>query len=473
MIKVTLSTRPHQPQPSPKDTTIAEPLVEAHGFSWRHASRSNPAFADIDLEIQRGEKILLAGKSGAGKSTLLLALAGILGPEAAEEDGDASGILQVRGTVGMVLQDPDSQVIATRVGDDVAFGCENLGIPREEIWPRVERALKMVGLDVPLNHPTANLSGGQKQRLALAGVIAMGAELIILDEPTANLDPIGVKEVVRAVDTIISETNATLIVVEHRPQHWLPLIERVLYLDHSGLREISAEELPGLPQLSPARPVGEDTPALLETRDLKTRFGPPRNVKLPQAASTVITGVNGSGKTTLALTMAGLLKARGGELITHQDLARGLAKTPYHWRSKDLAQRIGMVFQDPEHQFLARTVEEELHIGPRVMGMAEKEAEARVEELLQRLKLTHLKKANPFSLSGGEKRRLSVATALVCAPALLILDEPTFGQDPETLGEMVHLLRELTDEGITICSVTHDEAFIEALGDHHIEVTAA
>lgn len=463
---MTLSMR----EPSPQITATNMPLVEAHGFSWRHASRSKPAFAAVDLRINKGEKILLAGKSGAGKSTLLLALAGVYGPQAAEEDGDASGTLKVNGTVGMVLQDPDSQVIATRVGDDVAFGCENLQIPREEIWPRVERALKMVGLDIPLNHPTANLSGGQKQRLALAGVIAMGAELIILDEPTANLDPQGVKEVVRAVDTIIKETGATLIVVEHRPAHWLPLMDKVLYLDNEGLREISAEELPGLPDLPHAKPADLSNP-LLATEELRTRFGPPRSVQLPRAASTVITGVNGSGKTTLALTLAGLLKSRGGKMLIHQELARGLAKTPYHWRSKDLAQRIGMVFQDPEHQFLARTVEEELHIGPQVMGMPEAEAQARVEELLSRLRLGHVRKANPFSLSGGEKRRLSVATALVCAPALLILDEPTFGQDPETLGEMVQLLRELTDEGITICSVTHDEAFIKALGDHHIEVS--
>lgn len=134
-------------------------LVEARGLGWRHATRKDPALHDVTLRLERGEKVLLTGHSGAGKSTLLAALAGLLGDA---DDGDQTGTLTVRGTVGMVLQDPDSQVIASRIGDDVAFGCENLRVPREEIWPRVRRALDLVGLDLPLDHPTRHLSGGQK-----------------------------------------------------------------------------------------------------------------------------------------------------------------------------------------------------------------------------------------------------------------------------------------------------------------------
>lgn len=147
----------------------------------------------------------------------------------------------------------------------------------------------------------------------------------------------------------------------------------------------------------------------------------------------------------------------------------GLNTPPHKWRSADLAARIGTVFQDPEHQFVARTVRDELEIGPKIMKV---DASERIEELLDRLRLRHLENANPFTLSGGEKRRLSVATALVAAPKLLILDEPTFGQDPETFTELVTMLRELTDNGISIVSVTHDPDFIAALGDHHIEVSA-
>ncbi|HAM26480.1 MAG TPA: ABC transporter ATP-binding protein, partial [Microbacteriaceae bacterium] len=166
--------------------------VEAKGWGWRHAGRADWAVSGLDLRIEPGERVLLLGASGAGKSTLVHALAGVLG---GDDEGERAGKLLVggvrpedaRGRVGLVLQDPDSQVVLARVGDDVAFGCENLGIARNEIWRRVAGALEAVGLDLPLAHPTSRLSGGQKQRLALAGVLSMRPGLVLLDEPTANL----------------------------------------------------------------------------------------------------------------------------------------------------------------------------------------------------------------------------------------------------------------------------------------------
>lgn len=440
--------------------------VTARDFGWRHASRSQPALHHLNLDIAPGERILLTGDSGSGKSTLLAALAGVLGDET---DGEQEGTLEVDGaTVGLVLQDPDSQVISTRIGDDVAFGCENLGVEHPEIWRRVERALDLVGLDLPLDHPTAHLSGGQKQRLALAGVIAMGATLFLLDEPTANLDPAGQREVVEAVDRVVSETGATLVVVEHRHSRWVPVTDRIFHLGH-GIHEITAAQLPGPPELPPAQPA--TGPTLVAARDLVTQWGSPRNLRVPEGASTVITGANGVGKSTLALTLAGLLPPRSGTLELSEHLRQGLKTPPHRWRSAALANRIGTVFQDPEHQFVARTVAEEMAIGPKVMKQQGPETDARIAQLLDRLRLTELRQANPFTLSGGEKRRLSVATALVSAPRLLILDEPTFGQDPSTFRELVLLLRELTETGVTVVSVTHDPEFIRALGDHHVELT--
>lgn len=445
---------------------ITGAAVTARDFGWRHASRSLPALRAINLDISPGQRVLLTGDSGSGKSTLLAALAGVLGDDS---DGEQTGTLEVDGaTVGLVLQDPDSQVISSRVGDDVAFGCENLGVERTEIWRRVGAALEMVGLDLPLDHPTAHLSGGQKQRLALAGVIAMGATLILLDEPTANLDPFGQREVVEAVDRVVAATGATLVVVEHRHAIWQPIVDRILRLD-DGVQEITAAHLPGRPVLPPAKPATGQ--ALVAARDLVTEFGPPRNLQLPEGASTVITGANGVGKSTLALTLAGLLAPRSGTLELGESLRQGLKTPPHRWRSAALAHRIGTVFQDPEHQFVARTVAEEMAIGPKVMKQEGPETTARIEQLLDRLRLTQLREANPFTLSGGEKRRLSVATALVAAPSLLILDEPTFGQDPGTFRELVLMLRELTDTGVTVVSVTHDPDFIAALGDHRVELT--
>lgn len=489
-------------------------VVEARGFGWRHASRRRPALADVSFRIESGEKVLLLGESGAGKSTLLAAIAGVVG---GEDEGDFSGSLtidghdvrnaaHVRGLVGMVLQDPDSQVIAARVGDDVVFGCENLGLELDEMWRRASEALDMVGLDLPLDHPTEQLSGGQKQRLALAGVIAMGARVIVLDEPTANLDPVGVREVTRAMERVVARTGATLIVVEHRVDTWVDIVDRGLVLSASGellydapITQLLADHGADLartgiwvpegilpPDLRIAVPDKQAVggPPALITYDLasgwSTPIGGPKNVALSSGAGTVITGPNGAGKTTLALTMAGLLPPLCGHVSV-----TGHPGQPHQWTSADLASRIGFVFQDPEHQFLTSTVLDEMLLASRVRAVGGKRRwpwtrlpeasgvdKQRALDLLERLGLEALAAANPFTLSGGQKRRLSVATALLATPDVVILDEPTFGQDRRTFVELTQLLRELCYHGVAVAAITHDELFIRLLGDHHIEVTA-
>lgn len=486
--------------------------IRFEDFTFRHAGRKNPTLEGVNLRIEQGEKVLVLGESGAGKSTLLAALAGLLGDDSeGEQQGrvliDAptpSDPHSIRGVVGMVLQDPDSQVMCTRVGDDVVFGCENLQVPREQMWTRARRALDMVGLDLPFEHPTAQLSVGQKQRLALAGVIAMGAKIIVLDEPTANLDPAGVQEVRDAVAQVVAETSVTLIVVEHRVSTWLEVVDRVVVLGAAErgviadgpAERVLAQQGPQLAQRGvwvPGVPVelGESTPrsvhmaqAALTAENLlvgwESPVGGAHNVSFPLGQSTVITGINGAGKTTLGLTMAGLLKPLDGNVSAHPDLARGASTHPQQWSSAELASRIGFVFQDPEHQFLSRTVREEMLIGPRMMratgrlfrrpGQPSSKDYERVDELLARLRLDHLADAHPFSLSGGQKRRLSVATALVAAPQIILMDEPTFGQDRRTFIELVLLLRELLAAGTTLAAITHDELFIRLMGDHRIEV---
>ncbi|WKD60845.1 Putative HMP/thiamine import ATP-binding protein YkoD [Corynebacterium ciconiae DSM 44920] len=471
--------------------------VRLRNYSWRHGGRKNPTLRSVDLDIEQGERVLVLGQSGAGKSTLLHAIAGVLG---GEDEGDEHGSVsiggrrpeQARGVVGMVLQDPDSQVISSRVGDDVAFGCENLGLDRDEIWRRVPDALEMVGLRLPLEHPTAELSGGQKQRLALAGVIAMGARVIVLDEPTANLDPAGVQDVRDAVIAVAERTGATLIVVEHRVDIWQHHLERAVVVGAEGsivadgpLDTIIAEQgttlaeqgvwVPGVElDLPNARSIPAGQRPALSASELVVgwqRHHPiagPIDLDFPAGCSTVITGDNGAGKSTLALTVAGLLRPLDGEVWVHTHQG---SVSPHRMRSRALARTLGYVFQDPEHQFVARTVREELLVGPRVIsGDKHMREHPRVDELLERLRLSHLAEANPFTLSGGQKRRLSVATALVSAPQLVLLDEPTFGQDRRTFVELVHLIRELADDGVAVSSITHDDLFIHALGDHRIHV---
>ena len=475
--------------------------VCARGWGWRHAGRKNAALSGVDFDIAPGERVLVLGPSGSGKSTLMGGLAGLLG---GAEEGEASGSLTVdgvapaeaRGRVGLLMQDPEAQVVLARVGDDVAFGMENMGVPREEIWPRVEESLSAVGLDVPLDHSTTELSGGQKQRLALASILAMDPGLLLLDEPTANLDPSGVAEVRDVVASVVERTGATLVVVEHRVDVWASLVDRVIVVADGRiaadgpLRQVLEEQgealrargiwLPGddvaaevgpAPESAPAS--SEDTPIARVTdltigydQDAPVRSG--INLTLERGVSTCIVGANGAGKSTFALTLAGLLKPIAGTVeVETSDGTRG---DPHEWSSKQLLGRMSMVFQEPEYQFLASTVAEELAIGPRAAGMSEEEITPLVEEHMEALGLTTLARANPMTLSGGEKRRLSVATALISAPELLILDEPTFGQDRGTWLGLVRLLRAALARGVTLVSITHDPAFVAAMGQRVVDL---
>ena len=475
--------------------------LRARGWGWRHAGRKNAALSGVDLDIAPGERVLVLGPSGSGKSTLMGGLAGLLG---GAEEGEATGTLtvdgvapaQARGRVGLLMQDPEAQVVLARVGDDVAFGMENLGVPREEIWPRVEESLSAVGLDVPLDHSTTELSGGQKQRLALASILAMGPGLLLLDEPTANLDPSGVAEVRAAVEAVVERTGATMVVVEHRVDVWAPLVDRVIVVADGRiaadgpLREVLEQQgdalrergiwLPGDDVAAEVGPAPEVAPASSEAAPIARvadltigydKASPVRSgidLTIERGVSTCIVGANGAGKSTFALTLAGLLPPLEGTVEV--ETSDGTAGDPHGWPSKRLLGRMSMVFQEPEYQFLAATVAEELAIGPRAAGMSEEEIAPLVEEHLEALGLTKLARANPMTLSGGEKRRLSVATALISAPELLILDEPTFGQDRGTWLGLVRLLRAALERGVTLVSITHDPAFVAAMGQRVVDL---
>ena len=523
--------------------------IELNNFSWHHPGRPEPVISGLNLTINPGEKVLLLGTSGAGKSTLLHAIAGVLHDDDGESAGGTITIngqapAEARGTAGMMQQDPESSIVMATVGNDVAFGPENLRVPREEIWDRVAEALTAVGLNhLPLDHPSSALSGGQKQRLGLAGILSMHPGAMILDEPTANLDPSGVQEVRDSILTAAEATGATLLVVEHRVSIWAPHMDRIIVLGEGGtithdgapdtvLTEARQELIdagvwvpnyvPRAPQSDSDNQGGEHGEALLRAENLSiTRAQPtpkqrrarrrtikrlgdtpaPAPIDLPVLRGGInltlragehlsVLGPNGAGKSTLALTLAGLLTAPDGTLAATDTLRdhgagrdSGQNSQRAHWdvptwTPAQMLSRIGYVFQEPEYQFIRGTVREELELGPRRLAaltrnpLNEDDLTARTNELATRLRLTHLLDANPFTLSGGEKRRLSVASALATAPRILILDEPTFGQDARTWAELVDLIRELLAGGTAIISITHDEDYTAALGGNHITLPA-
>ena len=515
--------------------------IELNNFSWHHPGRPEPVISGLNLTINPGEKVLLLGTSGAGKSTLLHAIAGVLHDDDGESAGGTITIngqapAEARGTAGMMQQDPESSIVMATVGNDVAFGPENLCVPREEIWGRVTEALTAVGLNhLPLDHPSSALSGGQKQRLGLAGILSMHPGAMILDEPTANLDPSGVQEVRDSILTAAEATGATLLVVEHRVSIWAPHMDRIIVLGEGGtithdgapdtvLTEARQELIdagvwvpnyvPRAPQSDSDNQGGEHGEALLRAENLSiTRAQPtpkqrrarrrtikrlgdtpaPAPVDLPVLRGGInltlhagehlsVLGPNGAGKSTLALTLAGLLTAPDGTLTATEALRNHGGQTAHWdvptWTPAQMLSRIGYVFQEPEYQFIRGTVREELELGPRRLAaltrapLNEDDLAARTDDLAARLRLTHLLDANPFTLSGGEKRRLSVASALATAPKILILDEPTFGQDARTWAELVDLIRELLAGGTAVISITHDEDYTAALGGNHITLPA-
>jgi energy-coupling factor transport system ATP-binding protein len=459
--------------------------------------------------------VLLLGASGSGKSTLLAGLAGLLDPDGHGPDGDSDegagdeegallldgvparvarrqGVTAGHARTGLLLQDPVAQTVLARCGDDVAFGLENHAVPPQDIWPRVEAALRGVAFPYGLAHPTSALSGGERQRLALAGVLALRPGLLLLDEPSAMLDDDGARALREQVAAVLAATGATCLLVEHRLEGWLDLVDRVVVLGSAGgvladgpPQRVFAEHgaaladagvwVPGREPSVPSRSTGRGEDLLVAsglavTRAARARAGLPPvltdvDLRVAAATSTCLVGPNGTGKSTLALTLAGLAAPAGGSLTATPALAAGLREArPHRWRARDLVHRIGTVFQEPEHQFVAPTVAAELTVGPRHAGVPEPELNRRVEELLVRLRLDHLARANPYTLSGGEQRRLSVAGVLAARPRVLVLDEPTFGQDARTWAELVALLRELVAAGTAVVAATHDAAFVDALG---------
>ncbi|MFB6394076.1 ABC transporter ATP-binding protein [Polymorphospora lycopeni] len=468
--------------------------VELRGFGWRHAGRKAWAVRGLDLRVEHGERVLLLGPSGAGKSTLLAALAGLLAEDSGEQEGtveiDGLDPRKSRERVGIVFQDPESQLVMARSGDDVAFGLENRGVPAGEIWPRVDEALHRVGFPYDRDRPTAALSGGEQQRLALAGVLALRPDLLLLDEPTANLDPAGAALVRDALDRAVGR-DTTMILVEHRVADALPLVDRVVVLAPAG--GVTADGAPDQIFASHGDTLadggvwvpGRQVPARRATTapgDVLLTAGaaglPPRlaptDLAVRAGEAVAVLGPNGAGKSTLALLLGGLLRPGTGQVVATPALAGADHRRPPHrWRAPALTRRIGSVFQDPEHQFVTGTVFDELALGPRRTGAAPAAVKSTVDTLLARLRLDRLAGANPYTLSGGEARRLSVATALATAPRLLVLDEPTFGQDRRTWIELVDLLAGLRDAGHGVVAVTHDADFVAALADRTVQVAPA
>ncbi|MFC3039806.1 ABC transporter ATP-binding protein [Virgibacillus xinjiangensis] len=467
-------------------------MIEVRDYSFSYEEDGQPLFDQLTFNLYPNEVTLLMGASGAGKSSLALCLNGLY-PDAVE--GVASGDIFFHGKnirefekgelnqeIGIVFQDPESQFCMITVEDELAFTLENRKIPRSEMKERIPAILQAVGMEGYEKNKIHELSGGQKQKVALAAVLLLEPEMLILDEPTANLDPVSSQEFVELVESIQKERGMSVLIIEHQADDWLELLDRVLVIGNGGqliadngpdqlftnqkqLLEQIGVFLPReyshqkdlrdlLPESSPSQEKILSVNGLVFSRK-RREILKDVSMDIHGGEFVAIIGENGAGKSTLLQLMAGLLTPKRGDVSMS---GRSLEK----WEENELRRRLGFVFQNPEHQFITDTVYEELTFGMKLNGCTEEEMERAAAERMEQFHLKSHRHSNPFSLSGGQKRRLSVATVLDETPDILLFDEPTFGQDAATTAELMTYIMDLRRKGTAIVFVTHDMDIVDA-----------
>lgn len=456
------------------------PLLSLSGVSVFYDQETKPTLVDVNFSIAKGESVLFLGPSGCGKSTLAMVCANLL-PGAVE--GVVTGrverhpALSVPGSVGYVFQDPDAQFCMLTVGDEVAFGLENQQVPRSEMAELTKRALRQAGLDVALTQNHATFSGGMKQKLAVASALAMDAPLVVLDEPTANLDPKATRQVFDVIARLRAASR-TLIVIEHKFEPLLAQMDRVVLFTSDGriyrtgpAAQVVAEELAWLVEQGIARteaiqPSGRQLSVsgthpenpLLSVCSVNLAYGQSpvwNDVSLDVHAGTItaIVGPNGSGKSSLLQVLAGLQKPTEGQVALH-------GRSIGNWNKKARAGAVAYCFQNPEYQFIYERVADEV-----ANRIVDGEMPTQTRSLLAELGLADAGAQSPFALSQGQKRRLSVAVMLRDDHDLYLLDEPTFGQDARTQALLMGKFCALRDAGKAVVMTTHDMSLVSRYAD--------
>lgn len=483
--------------------------ITFRNVSFTYEGADIPALQDITLTIMPGEIVLITGPAGSGKTTLCSCMNGLI-PH--YHEGELTGEVLVRtyntrkarigglaSLVGMVFQDPESQLVTNSVADEVAFGPENLGVTREDINLRVQEALQATRLKGYEDREPHSLSGGEQQACVIASIYAMHPEIYVMDEPLANLDPVGRVQVLRVVVEIAKQRGKTLVLVEHSLEEVLPLVDRVIVLDQGRIirdsltaNVLAAGDVPHvftrppiirlaekfsltpLPLTSdqfyqsfsekyplgstnwtvPEKPVLKAGTPVIEMRDVNYSYDN-KNIVLNDVNLTIsagelvaILGRNGSGKTTLVRHIIGLLQPIRGKVIV---MGKDVSVTPTH----EIAQDVGFCFQNPNHQIVSFNVRDELLFGLKAHHISPTEFETRIHEALEFVDMLDLVNAEIFDLGKGQKQRLALASVLTLKPRILIIDEPTTGQDPRMSEEIFEIIKRLNEIGTTVLMITH------------------
>jgi energy-coupling factor transporter ATP-binding protein EcfA2 len=463
----------------------ARSVVSLKGLFFSFYNSDGRALDGVSLDIPEGEFVAVTGPSGCGKSTLAMAIGGYI-PHVIEGklEGsvivgglhtDSASLADLSTLVGIVQQDPESQLCTLEVDDEVAFGPENLALPLDEVQKRVERSLALVNAVHLRGRNIYELSGGEKQRVAIASILAMQPRVLILDEPTSNLDPTSTTEVLAAIARLRQDTGLTIIVIEHKLDRVLPMADRLLVMDGGRIvmdgkpdevLRLYRGRMKEMGIRLPAEPGAEwrcahanlpaDTPCKETVKVEGLRFSYEGKEVLHdisfKACSGEIVGIigpNGSGKTTFLAHLIGIHKpAQGSVQVCGESTKSG--------KVSRLARVAGYVFQNPNHQIFERTVRGEAGFACNNFGIGRETRDRRADDALQRFGLSRYADRHPMGLSFGEKRRLNICSVLPHQPQLLLLDEPFVGQDYFNVASMTGELQELKREGKTVLMVSHD-----------------
>jgi energy-coupling factor transport system ATP-binding protein len=421
----------------------------------------SPVLDGVSLDIARGECVAIAGVSGCGKSTLCQVLAGIIPHRL---PGAFSGQVQcatAHPRIGMVFQNPDDQLFADTVAEEVAFGPRNLGYAESDIHRRLAESLDACDLITLRDHPIPALSMGQKQRVALASMLAMEPELMILDEPASNVDAASADHIYRAVTALRHQRGMAVVLVDHDLERVRRVADRVLVMEAGRLHPLSAtaEANRDWPDGTVSRAPGEVLAAAEQVAF--TYPGQERplfadiNLPLRTGEAVALLGPNGAGKSTLAKHFIGLLRPQVGRVVVEgADIARV--------KTEDLAARVGYAFQNPDDALFARTVLEEVTFAPRNLRQTREQAAAQAMNWLEALGCAHLRDREPLTLSYGEKRRVSLAAVLAADPRIVILDEPTAALDQGNARVVAAVVQRCVADGKTVLVLTHDLPFARA-----------
>ena len=507
-----------------------KPVIQFENFSFQYFSQAEPTLHDINLTIYEGEKVLIVGPSGSGKSTLGHCLNGLI---PFSYKGEIQGSLKINGLetkesnifelskmVGTVLQDSDGQFVGLSVGEDIAFALENDCVPQEKMKETVQKVADMVDMGKLLNSSPFELSGGQKQRVAFAGVMVDDVDILLFDEPLANLDPATGKTAIELIDNIYDQFHKTVIIIEHRLEDVLyRKIDRIIVVNDGsivadmpphelissdiltkmGIREplyATALKYAGVtltPDLKPGhldtleidkvkdalhswassqpdKVLSDNCPPILEAEHLSFQYTKKRrilkdiNFQIKEGEMVSIVGTNGAGKSTLAKVICGFVKEDEGRILFKGEDIKD--KT-----IKERSELIGFVMQNPNQMICKPMIYDEVALGLRIRGFAEADIEPRVDHALKICGLSPFKKWPLSALSFGQKKRVTIASMLALNPKVLILDEPTAGQDYKHYTEIMEFLKSLNEQGVTIILITHDMHLMLEYTPHAIVIS--